>query len=452
MSVAREDWLRAHGALWYGDARYRLAWFVLPQAVTCAVAGLCLALAAHGEWGRPATASKERLAELTALRDRAGKNGDRKAFEELSAAAARNQIDASTKLGTLYDPLTAPYFPKKPSPDDFSRATALYGPGAAAGELLAVTRLADVLLDPANSNGDLKRGCRLAQTWIDDPETLNRTITGEERLTVKLAKCYVHPESGLPQNPVRAGELVTAVLWRKHRPTIDAFINNLGAQDPALVTGIQRHLAEQGRYIGLVDGRANPALITALQVEAGIKDTVATPRPEPRRVTPSGPAPEVLALAGAARTDRQALARLKSLAESGNADALIFYADLFNPVSNKGEVFAPDAQVAVAYYERAAAAGQGRAASQAAAIYDEGWGNVAKDPKKAAALAIQAVDLKDYQMEFWLLFEEGSSWSGAFWGALQAELKARGFYTLPVENKRNPAVITAVRAYLKARS
>src|SRR5204863_105820 len=55
MSVAREDWLRAHGALWYGDARYRLAWFVLPQAVTCAVAGLCLALAAHGEWGRPAT-------------------------------------------------------------------------------------------------------------------------------------------------------------------------------------------------------------------------------------------------------------------------------------------------------------------------------------------------------------------------------------------------------------
>ncbi len=61
--------------------------------------GLCLALAAHGEWGRPATASKERLAELTALRDRAGKNGDRKAFEELSAAAARNQIDASTKSG-----------------------------------------------------------------------------------------------------------------------------------------------------------------------------------------------------------------------------------------------------------------------------------------------------------------------------------------------------------------
>ena len=64
MSVAREDWLRAHGALWYGDARYRMAWFVLPQAVTCAVAGLCLALAAHGEWGRPATASKERLAEV----------------------------------------------------------------------------------------------------------------------------------------------------------------------------------------------------------------------------------------------------------------------------------------------------------------------------------------------------------------------------------------------------
>ncbi|MHC2020341.1 hypothetical protein [Methylobacterium sp. CM6247] len=453
MSNARDEWLRAHAALWYGDARYRLAWFGLPQVVTLGLAGLCLSLAAQGEWGQPATASKARVAELTTLRDRAGKEGDLKAFQELTAAATRNQIDAATKLGTLYDPLTAAYFPKKPSPNDFSRAAALYAPGAAAGDLLAITRLADVLLDPANPNGDFKRGCRLAQTWMDDPETLNRTISGEERVTVKLAKCYVEPESGLPQDPVRAGELVTAVLWRKHQPTIDAFVNNLGMQSPALVAGIQRHLAKSGRYIGLVDGRANPAIVTALQVEAGIKNTVAAPRPEPRKVAPSGPAPEVTALAGAAMAgDRGKMAQLKSRADAGDVDALTAYARLYNPVRNKGQVFAPDSQVSVAYYERAAAAGSGGAAGEAAVLYDSGWGNLAKDPRKAAALALRGVDLKDDQVTFWLLFEEAGSWSGPFWGALQAELTARGFYTLPVENKRNPAVITALRAYMKAKS
>lgn len=82
---------------------------------------------------------------------------------------------------------------------------------------------------------------------------------------------------------------MTAVLWRRHRPTMDAFINDLGRQNPALVSGIQRHLAEQRRYIGPVDGRPNPGIITALQVEAGITATVATPRPEPRRMAPKGP-------------------------------------------------------------------------------------------------------------------------------------------------------------------
>ncbi|MEH3065534.1 MAG: AAA family ATPase [Methylobacterium radiotolerans] len=124
-------------------------------------------------------------------------------------------------------------------------------------------------------------------------------------------------------------------------------------ENPALVSGIQRHLAEQRRYIGPVDGRPNPGIITALQVEAGITNTVATPRPEPRRVTPKGPDPEVLALQAAARTgDRRKMADLKSRAEAGDADALTAYARLFNPVMNKGDVFAPDAQVAVAAYER----------------------------------------------------------------------------------------------------
>ena len=68
MSIAREDWLRAHAALWYDDRRYRLAWLALPQAVTCAVAGLCMALAAQGVRGRPAPASKARPAAPGVIR------------------------------------------------------------------------------------------------------------------------------------------------------------------------------------------------------------------------------------------------------------------------------------------------------------------------------------------------------------------------------------------------
>ncbi len=444
--------LRAHGRLWYDEAGYRAAWFALPQAATVALAGLCLALAAGGEWGQPATASKARVAEISALRDRAGKQGDRKALDELTALATRGQIDASIRLGTLYDPLAASYFPKKTTPDDFSRAAALYAPGAAAGDLVAVTRLAEVLLDPGNRNGDLRRGCRLAQAWMDAPETLEKTITGEEALAVKLAHCYVRPESGLKQDPVRAGELITAVLWRKHPPTMTAFITNLGMQDPAVITGLQLHYAKTGRYIGPVDGKANAALITALQVSAGITNTLATPRPEPRKVEAKEPAPEMTALIRAAWTDARARVRLKMRAEAGDVDALAACGQLFNPVMNKGQSFAPDAQLAVSFYERAAAAGHGRSAGEAAVIYDSGWGNVAKDPKKAAALIMQAIDLKDDQATFWLLFPEAGNFSGPFWGAIQAELTARGFYTLPIENKRNPSVITALRAYMKAKS
>lgn len=53
----------------------------------------------QGVWGQPATASKARIAELSALRDRAGKDGDRTAFDALTAAATRGQIDAATKPG-----------------------------------------------------------------------------------------------------------------------------------------------------------------------------------------------------------------------------------------------------------------------------------------------------------------------------------------------------------------
>ena len=444
--------LRAHGRLWYGEAGYRAAWIALPQAATVAAAGLCLAIAAGGEWGRPATASKARVAEFSALRDRAGKQGDRKALDELTALATRGQIDASTRLGTLYDPLVAGLLPKKTTPNDFSRAAALYGPGAAAGDLLAMTRLADVLLDPGNANGDLRRGCRLAQAWIDAPETLEKTITGEEALAVKLAHCYVRPGSGLKQDPVRAGELVTGVLWRKHAPTMTAFISNLGLQDPALIAGLQRHYAKTGRYVGPVDGKANPALVTALQVSAGIANTVATPRPEPRKAEAKEPAPEMTALIRAAWTDARARERLTMRAEAGDVDALAACGQLFNPVLNKGQSFAPDAQRAVSYYERAAAAGHGRSAGEAAAIYDSGWGNVAKDPKKAAALIMRAIDLKDDQATFWLLYPEAGNFSGPFWGAIQAELTARGFYTLPVEDKRNASVVTALLAYMKAKS
>ena len=66
MSIASEDWLRAHATLWYDDRRYRLAWLALPQAGTVLLANLLFALVAQGEWGRPATGSRQRAAELEA--------------------------------------------------------------------------------------------------------------------------------------------------------------------------------------------------------------------------------------------------------------------------------------------------------------------------------------------------------------------------------------------------
>ena len=439
MSNARDEWLRAHAALWYGDARYRLAWFGLPQVVTLGLAGLCLSLAAQGEWGQPATASKARVAELTTLRDRAGKEGDLKAFQELTAAATRNQIDAATKLGTLYDPLTAAYFPKKPSPNDFSRARCPLCSRRRGGDLLAITRLADVLLDPANPNGDLKRGCRLAQTWMDDPETLKphdlRRGARHRQARQMLCRARERPAAGSRQGGRAGDRRAVAQAPADHRRLRQQSRHaepGPGGGDPAPSSQVRalyrpRGRARQSRHRHRPPGggrdpehRRGPA---ARAAQGGAE-----------RAGPGSHGPGGRRMAG----DRGKMAQLKSRADSGDADAQIAYARLFNPVRNKGQVFAPDAQVAVAYYERAAAAGNVMAAGEAASIYDQGWGNVAKDPKKAAALALRGVDLKDDQVTFWLLFEEAGSWSGPFWGALQAELTARGFYTLPSRTSATP--------------
>ena len=87
IAVSGVDRLGAHAALWYGQARYRLAWLVLPQAAVALMAGLALALVGTGaEWGKPAD-SKESEKLYADLLEKAGKDGDKAAFDKLKAAA-----------------------------------------------------------------------------------------------------------------------------------------------------------------------------------------------------------------------------------------------------------------------------------------------------------------------------------------------------------------------------
>ena len=122
-----------HGSLWYEDPWYRLAWLALPQAGTVLLANLLFALVAQGEWGRPATGSRQRAAELEILRDRAGGEGDAAALNQLAAGAKAGEIDAATRLATLYDPLVAGRFPRKTVPSDRGAQPSFTGPAAMPG-------------------------------------------------------------------------------------------------------------------------------------------------------------------------------------------------------------------------------------------------------------------------------------------------------------------------------
>jgi TPR repeat protein len=458
--MARQGLLSAHGSLWYDDPRYRLAWFVAPQAIVVVLAVLVLAAASGGDWGKPASSSKERIAELSALRDRAGKDGDAKALEALTRAADDGEIQAAAKLATLYDPLVADSFPRKTVPNDAVRAVRLYGPGADTGDGLAVTRLADLLLDPINPNPDVKRGCALAQAWRDQPALDAR---GEFRLWLKQAQCLVDDASGLPRDTKRAAEAIFALVGEKYEPAMKTYVRSLGLQKPFVVKALQEHMASlaYGPYLGPVDGIVHPETIARLEMAAGLRPFADSAEAKERRRSRDQEDPRFRyppglyentfrELAVDANTDLKAVARMKAYADAGNVAAMAVYGRCYDPFANRGTVYPPDARVAVAYYERAARGGHRDTAAWAASLYDKGAGALARDPAKAASLMMLQLEVNPSYVESLTDPEIWTGGSGDFWAALQKELAARGFYKNPVEGRRNDATIASLKAFGKA--
>lgn len=458
--MARPGILFAHGALWFDDPRYRLAWLAAPQALVVIAALLLFAVANQGRWGKPASSTKERIAELTVLRDKAGKQGDTKALASLTEAAQDGEIDAAAKLATLYDPLVSGSFPQKSVPNDAVRAVKLYGPGAETGNELAVARLADLLLDPVNPAPEKTRGCRLAQVWRDQPGLDAR---GELRLLLKQGQCLLDEESGVRLDAGRGGETIYGLIVSKYEPAVQAYVRSLGLQKAFAIKALQEHMANRkfgALYTGPVDGKVHPETIAHLEMLAGIRPMVESEESKARkarrdqekveyRYPPGLNEKSFRDLAQAANTDIKAVLRLKTFADAGNAAAQAAYAYCYNPFF-KNAVIMPDAQLAASYYERAAKAGHAVAASQAASLYYKGAGNLPRDFKKSAALQILQIEL-DPGAAFVLTDPQISAgMSGEFWGALQAELAARGYYKTPIENRRNEAVVAALQAFEKA--
>ena len=441
----------ALGRLWPAESGYRLAW----DSRSCGLhlVGLPVTLPAQGFVGSP-----QRAAELDILRDRAGRDGDVGAFRDLVAAAEAGEIDAATRLATLCDPLLAGGFPRKRLPNDIAAALRLYRPGSEVGDPLATARLADLLLEDSHPGSDRQRGGRLARAWLDHPATTRETIRTEPRLAEKLARCLVDPESGLEPDPDRAGALVVELLRLGYDPVVHRYVRDLGSQPPVMIRALQRVMAARKvcPYTGPVDGLVHSETVEALEREAGLRSFlgVQVPEPGPGTATPpvAGLSDEAFRnLAQEAKQDAGALARIQAIAETGNAAALATLGYLYSPSLNKGAVFAPDARRAAANFERAAAAGDRQAGTQAAGLHDKGLGNLEKDPARAAALMLRQFDI-DPGYELIVTDPEiGASWSPAFWGALQRELATRGLYTNPIENRRNDAVITAIRQLTSAR-
>ncbi|WP_288581856.1 hypothetical protein [uncultured Methylobacterium sp.] len=449
-SGRRRSLAAAHGRLWYGEAGYRLAWLALPQAGAVVAAGLLLAVAGRGEWGRPATGSPQRVAALEALRQRAGREGDLAALKELTAAAEAGEIDAATRLASLVDPLVAKAAPRSPAPRDSGRAAALYRPGAAAGDIVAIARLADLLMEDGASERERRQGCRLGLTWLDHPRVNRDMLRGEERLAEKIARCLVDPQSGVAQDPDRAGSLVVDTLRLKYDRSIRQYVYGLGLQKPELIRGMQRELAARrpNGYTGPIDGRASGETVLALEREAELRPFPPQPRSIPATQTDAEQA--FRSLVEAARRDAGARARLQAMADRGDAKAMSNLGGLYSPVYNRGEFFAPDARRAAQLMERAAASGSPGTGIEVASLYDKGPGNLARDPAKAAALAIRAIAADPSLGNLLTDPDMSAGWSPAFWGGVQRELKERGFYTNPIEDRRNDALILAIRQFLRA--
>lgn len=464
------DRLRAHATLWYADARYRLAWLVLPQAAVALLAGLALALLkSAGEWGKPAD-SKENEKLYLDLLDKAGKDGDRAAFEKLRTAAEAGDVSARSFMGALYNPEWAAVYAKNPVKPDAAKALTYYQKPADLGFPGAQRGMTELLLDPARGQHDLKRGCRYGLAFQANPVAARNNYLDSWSTLYWIAGCYTDAGSGVPRDPQKAADLYMDTVAAKLPRAVTTFTDELGRQPPDLVAAIQRDLAKRGFYTGPADGTATPQTRAAVQAlagrgagpqgsagagSAGAGNTGAgntgaakpagPPPPAPPAATPS--VEDLIALSKSAVSNAADAAKLRGLAESGVPVAQYLYAAMhLSPANREQRVTAPDGPLAARYLERLAVERSfAPAAASAAFLYDLGGAGLQRDPAKAADLTIRALELKSTEI---LQNLEQDQWGAGFWAALQQRLADRNLYQGRVVDQRNDRTIQAARRLL----
>ncbi|MGU3545520.1 peptidoglycan-binding protein [Methylobacterium sp. A52T] len=464
------DRLRAHATLWYADARYRLAWLVLPQAAVALLAGLALALLKPaGEWGKPAD-SKENEKLYLDLLDKAGKDGDRAAFEKLRTAAEAGDVSARSFMGALYNPEWAAVYAKNPVKPDAAKALTYYQKPADLGFPGAQRGMTELLLDPARGQHDLKRGCRYGLAFQANPVAARNNYLDSWSTLYWIAGCYTDAGSGVPLDPQKAADLYMNTVAAKLPRAVTTFTDELGRQPPDLVAAIQRDLAKRGFYTGPADGTATPQTRAAVQALAGrgagpqgnagagsagagnpgagntgAGKPASPPPPAPPAATPS--VEDLIALSKSAVSNAADAAKLRGLAESGVPVAQYLYAAMhLSPANREQRVTAPDGPLAARYLERLAVERSfAPAAASAAFLYDLGGAGLQRDPAKAADLTIRALELKSTEI---LQNLEQDQWGAGFWAALQQRLADRNLYQGRVVDQRNDRTIQAARRLL----
>lgn len=448
------DRLGAHAALWYADARYRSAWLVLPQAAIALVAGLALLLLKPtADWGKPADSKDSEKIYLDLL-DKAGKDGDKAAFEKLKAAADAGDISARSFMGALHNPEWAGIYVKNPVKPDAATALNYYQKPADLGYPGAQRGMTDLLLNRGRGQYDLKRGCRYGLAFQANPVAIRNNYLNSWSTLFLIAGCYADAESGVPKDPQKAADIYMDTVAAKLPLAIGTFTDDLGRQPPDLVAAIQRNLTRRGFYSGPADGAATPQTQAAMRALSG---TAAAPQARPTdpgqpppQARPTAPAPstdEMMALFKSATTDAAAEGKLRALAENGVSVAQYLYALLLSPANtNKQRITTPDAALASRYLDRLVAERSfAPAAAAAAFLYDIGGANLPRAPGKAADMTIRALELKSTDI-IQNLSED--RWGAGFWAALQQRLVDRNLYHGRIVDQRNDRTIQAARRLL----
>lgn len=175
---------RTHGALWYRNFGYRLAWLALPQALGALILAVFfmggglgdlsfkgkdpVGDQTAGDWAKPMDMAATED-ELNKLRDAAGYEGNETALAELEEVAKGGDAIASFKLGVLYSPYFAATFPY-PAQKDAARAAELLEPAAKAGFWKAYGALGEIYVGEPAPLLNKTKGCEYLIRYINDPD------------------------------------------------------------------------------------------------------------------------------------------------------------------------------------------------------------------------------------------------------------------------------------------